>query len=91
MNTMMCMSTFRKVRYPRMDLPPASSRRLWFLPGRASRPGQVAMTGEVTLRGRILPGRTEREVGARRSDLKNLLPRENKKDVSEIPKTSYRT
>ena len=46
------------------------------------------MTGEVTLRGRILPvgGLKEKLLAARRSGVKMvLLPGENKKDVSEIP------
>jgi ATP-dependent Lon protease len=57
------------------------------LTGRPVR-GQVAMTGEVTLRGRILPvgGLKEKLLAARRSGVKMvLLPGENKKDVSEIP------
>jgi ATP-dependent Lon protease len=46
------------------------------------------MTGEITLRGRILPvgGLKEKLLAARRSGVKLvLLPEENKKDVSEIP------
>ncbi len=57
------------------------------LTGRPVR-GQAAMTGEITLRGRILPvgGLKEKLLAARRSGVKLvLLPEENKKDVSEIP------
>ena len=57
------------------------------LTGRPVR-GEVAMTGEITLRGRVLPvgGLKEKLLAARRSGVKIvLLPEENKKDVSEIP------
>ena len=50
---------------------------------------KIAMTGEITLRGRILPigGLKEKVIGAHRSGVKTiLLPLENEKDVKEIPK-----
>lgn len=53
---------------------------------------QVAMTGEVTLRGKVLPvgGIREKVLAAHRAGIKKiLLPRENKKDIDEIP-TSVR-
>ena len=49
----------------------------------------VAMTGEITLRGRVLPigGLKEKLIAANRSNIKIvLIPKENKNDLSEIPK-----
>jgi ATP-dependent Lon protease len=48
----------------------------------------VGMTGEITLRGTVLPigGLNEKAVAARRAGLKTLLvPRGNEKDLSEVP------
>jgi len=48
----------------------------------------IAMTGEITLRGRVLPigGLTEKLLAARRGNIKQvLIPRENERDLSEIP------
>ena len=48
----------------------------------------VAMTGEVTLRGQALPigGLKEKSLAALRSGLKGIIvPKENKKDVEELP------
>ena len=49
---------------------------------------EVAMTGEITLRGRILPvgGLKEKLLAASRGGLKTvLIPRDNEKDLPEIP------
>ncbi len=49
---------------------------------------EVAMTGEVTLRGRVLPigGLKEKLLAALRGGLKTvLIPEENEKDLAEIP------
>ncbi len=49
----------------------------------------VAMTGEITLRGRVLPigGLKEKTLAAHRAGMKTvLIPRENRKDLREIPK-----
>ena len=49
---------------------------------------KVGMTGEITLRGRILPigGLREKSIAAHRSGLqKILIPKENLRDVDEIP------
>ena len=50
----------------------------------------VAMTGEITLRGLILPigGLKEKLLAAHRAGIKKvLIPEENKKDLVEVPKT----
>ena len=49
----------------------------------------VAMTGEITLRGRILPigGLKEKILAAHRGKIKKvLIPKENEKDLKDIPK-----
>src|SRR4051795_10447510 len=50
---------------------------------------EVAMTGEITLRGKVLPigGLKEKILAAYRSGLKTIIvPRENEKDLADIPK-----
>lgn len=49
----------------------------------------VGMTGEITLRGRVLPigGLKEKSIAAHRSGLKTIvIPRDNEKDLDDIPK-----
>lgn len=53
----------------------------------------VAMTGEITLRGRVLPvgGVREKILTAHRAGVKKvLLPKRNEKDLVEIPKRTLR-
>ena len=48
----------------------------------------VAMTGEITLRGRVLPigGLKEKALGALRAGIRTIvIPAKNKKDLTEIP------
>ncbi len=53
----------------------------------------IAMTGEITLRGRVLPigGLKEKLLAALRGGLKTaLIPKENEKDLAEIPENVKR-
>lgn len=49
----------------------------------------VAMTGEITLRGRVMPigGLKDKLLAAHRNEIKTvLIPRDNKKDLKDVPK-----
>lgn len=51
---------------------------------------EVGMTGEITLRGRVLPigGLKEKSLSAHRAGLKTILyPKENEKDLDDIPES----
>ncbi|HLY65017.1 MAG TPA: endopeptidase La, partial [Chloroflexota bacterium] len=54
---------------------------------------EVCMTGEITLRGRVLPvgGLREKILAAHRQGIRKfILPKKNKKDLTEIPKDVIR-
>ncbi len=54
----------------------------------------IAMTGEITLRGRVLPigGLKEKIIAAHRGGIKTvLIPKENEKDLKDIPKLVSRS
>jgi ATP-dependent Lon protease len=49
---------------------------------------EVAMTGEITLRGEVLPigGLKEKLLAARRGGIKTVvIPKENERDLKEVP------
>ena len=51
---------------------------------------EVGMTGEITLRGRVLPigGLKEKSLGAHRAGLtKLIIPKDNEKDIDDIPES----
>ncbi len=56
---------------------------------RQSFPHDLAMTGEITLRGRVLPigGLKEKLLAAKRGLIRRVvIPKENEKDLKEVPK-----
>ena len=82
---------FRKVQCRRMARPQVSPwqlpcfLRFWNKPVRAD----VAMTGEITLRGRVLPigGLKEKLLAAKSAGMKTVIvPEKNRRDVEELSK-----
>src|SRR5690625_2310552 len=60
------------------------------LTGRAVKK-EVGMTGEITLRGRVLPigGLKEKSLSAHRAGItKVIIPKDNVKDIDDIPKSA---
>jgi ATP-dependent Lon protease len=62
----------------------------------ADRPvrGDVAMTGEITLRGRVLPigGLKEKVLGAHRAGIKTIIiPKGNEADIEDVPEEVRKT
>ena len=54
---------------------------------------EVAMTGEISLRGRVLPigGLKEKVLAAKQAGIKTVIaPEKNRKDLAEIPKEAQR-
>ncbi|MCZ6696353.1 MAG: endopeptidase La [Acidobacteria bacterium] len=62
------------------------------LTGRPCRP-EIAMTGEITLRGKVLPvgGIKEKVLAARRAGIRTIiLPADNEKDLHDVPEEARR-
>src|SRR5256714_13613459 len=54
---------------------------------------EVAMTGEITLRGNVLPvgGIKEKVLAARRAQVSTIiLPQQNRRDLDEVPKEPFK-
>ena len=54
----------------------------------------IAMTGEITLRGKVLPvgGIKEKVLAARRAGINHVIvPRQNERDLGDIPKAALKT
>ncbi len=80
-------SRARGVRYERRRGPRGATALVSALTSRATR-RDVAMTGEITLRGRVLPigGLREKVLAAHRAGIKTfVLPRKNLKDLADVP------
>ena len=83
-------STCPRARSPRTGPRRASRWRPRWCRALTQHPGapDVAMTGEITLRGRVLPigGLKEKTLAAHRAGIKTvLIPKENRKDLRDIP------
>ena len=86
---------FLKARFPKMDHPPGITLATAMVSALSLRPVRkdVAMTGEITLRGNVLPvgGVKEKVLAARRARVSTIiLPQQNRRDLDEVPKEPFK-
>ncbi|MDZ7629904.1 MAG: S16 family serine protease [Gemmatimonadaceae bacterium] len=83
-------STCRRARFRRMARAPGIAIATALVSEMSGRPVRrdVAMTGEITLRGRVLPigGIKEKVLGAHRAGIKHvIIPKANEADLEDVP------
>jgi ATP-dependent Lon protease len=90
-----CTSISPKAPFPKMARRPGITMCTSLVSALTRRPVRrdVAMTGEITLRGRVLPigGLKEKMLAAHRGGIRKvIIPKENEKDLKDIPKVVTR-